>query len=189
MRKWGRFKHGKSEKFLSHNTKWKENFHNDMSNIIYVSTKQSNSPFKIFIAIESTQKLFMLVTSDITHMRLGWRVDGEGASYGAFHIILYYVICSIYHLIMSNTTYITCITYILLIYITYIISNSQPFSPFSSGPHHLTAFIASLLHTDSSSLLQLPGRLSDPWECHSPFHLWAFTFPALSVRFFPPLFA
>lgn len=133
----------------------------------------------------------MLVTSDITHMRLVWRVDGEGASCGVFHIILYYVTCSIYKFIMSNTTYITCITYILLIYITYITCNSQPFplpqlrSPSLDSLHSLAC--SSLAHPLCSSRLAASHTLESTILLSScgPSH---FLF-SLSVRFFPHLFA
>lgn len=48
-----------------------------MHGIIYVSKMQSNSPFKILIAIGleiSHTKPFTVVT--FNHYELGWRVDG-----------------------------------------------------------------------------------------------------------------
>lgn len=51
-----------------------------MHNIVYVSTKQSNCPFEIFIAIDletHTQSCSHWLSLNMTNMRLGWRADGE----------------------------------------------------------------------------------------------------------------
>lgn len=93
------------ERFLSLFTKWEENFHNNMHSIIYVSTIQSSFHFKIFITIDLEVHTQNCPQWCLEH-EMGWKVDGRGSLTQSF---LYYLICLIYYLITSNTTYITSV--------------------------------------------------------------------------------